>query len=165
MPADDFKFLSGHFRIHHRRLRERFADCTEWIDLEAEFWGYPVMDGAAAVDEMKGEINGRPFWGMTVRMYDPETNQWALYWADSWTPHIYPPVKGTITDGVGEFRGSDTEAGRAVEVRFRWSITETGRPLWDQSFSLDGGESWEMNWTMEFEKLPDSDQAHPPRPW
>ena len=46
--------------------------------------------------------------------------------------------------------------GRPVRVRFVWSPNlHTGAPRWQQSFSGDGGRTWEMNWVMEFSRAAD----------
>jgi hypothetical protein len=40
--------------------------------------------------------------------------------------------------------------GRPILVRFTWSRVMTRTPRWEQSFSADGGETWERNWIMDF---------------
>jgi quinol monooxygenase YgiN len=41
-------------------------------------------------------------------------------------------------------------------VRFRWTRLTSGSPRWEQAFSDDGGKSWEINWTMDFPKPPET---------
>jgi hypothetical protein len=61
-----------------------------------------------------------------------------------------PPVFGSFRHGLGIFEGEDEFAGRPILVRFIWSRTTTPSPRWEQAFSADGGESWELNWVMDF---------------
>ena len=65
-----------------------------------------------------------------------------------------PPVRGAFRDGLGEFTTEDTLNGAPIEVRFRWSDTDTPTPVWDQAFSPDGGRTWETNWVMKFARPP-----------
>ena len=55
-------------------------------------------------------------------------------------------------DGVGTFTAVDTSGDRPVHVRFLWLKTDTPTPRWEQAMSIDGGETWETNWTMDFER-------------
>lgn len=163
MPADDFRFLSGHFRVHHQRLEKRLVRSDEWATFDMELWGYPVMDGASFVDEMHGTMDGKDFWGMTHRIYDPAQKEWSLYWSDTWSPGLCPPMRGKFEDGTGEFLGHDVEDGRPVLVRFTWTHTDGPLPRWEQAFSTNNGKTWETNWIMEFERIPDSNSRHPDR--
>jgi hypothetical protein len=59
-------------------------------------------------------------------------------------------VVGGFVDGVGTFVADDELAGRPIIVRFRWLDTTTPNPKWEQAFSADAGETWEVNWEMRF---------------
>ncbi len=153
MPREDFRFLEGQMLVRHRRLTERLTGSDEWLKFEMQFWGQSVMEGAAFLDQMGGMLDGRKFWGMTLRLHDPGTDMWSLFWADTWQPGLRPPVVGRFEDGIGEFFGSDEEGGIPVRVRFRWSTITTDTARWEQAFSVDDGEIWETNWIMDFERL------------
>jgi hypothetical protein len=60
------------------------------------------------------------------------------------------PVVGGFADGLGTFECDDTFQGRPVRVRYQWSRVDTDQPHWEQAFSVDGGQSWEVNWTATF---------------
>ena len=51
--------------------------------------------------------------------------------------------------------GRDVFEGRPILVRFIWSGITTPTPRWEQSFSDDGGATWETNWIMEFSRADD----------
>jgi hypothetical protein len=143
----DFDFWIGTWRGQNRRLRERLAGCEEWDDFEGMCVARPMLDGFANVEEFTTDFAGG-FVGMAVRVFDPETRLWAIYWADSRTPGLLEaPMIGSFSDGVGIFECEELFEGRPITVRFTWSdITETSA-RWAQSFSEDGGATGETNWT------------------
>jgi hypothetical protein len=108
--------------------------------------GFGNMD-----DNWLDDPNGA-YRAMGVRAYDPKTKQWAIWWIDGRNPHgpTDPPVKGGFKDGVGTFVTEDMQVGKKVIVRFEWSKITPRTAVWEQAFSLDGGQTWEMNWHMDF---------------
>jgi len=66
--------------------------------------------------------DGKPLAGSTLRIFDPETWFWSLYWADSRRCQLLPPVVGRFKHGKGEFFGDDVEDSTPVKVRFTWFI-------------------------------------------
>src|SRR5262245_39698665 len=54
----DFDFLVGEWRIHHRRLKERLAGSTEWIEFEGHQKAQLLMGGAGNVDDNVIELPG-----------------------------------------------------------------------------------------------------------
>jgi len=93
--------------------------------------------------------------GCSIEDYDPKTGQWAIWWVDSRSPHgaLDPPVKGKFVAGVGTFYADDTLRGKPIRVRFTWSKITATSARWEQAFSPDGGKTWEVNWTMQFERV------------
>jgi hypothetical protein len=59
-------------------------------------------------------------------------------------------VLGRFDGGIGTFVGEDTFDGRPILVRFLWLDITARTCRWEQSFSDDGGATWEINWVMEF---------------
>jgi hypothetical protein len=88
------------------------------------------------------------FSGMTLRVFDPEREQWGIYWVDSRLGTLQAPVFGRFTDGRGEFYGDETHEGVPVRMRYVWSEITPTTALWEQAFSADGEKTWETNWTM-----------------
>ena len=61
----------------------------------------------------------------------------------------------------GEFYAQDTINSKTILIRFIWSNTDTNTPHFEQSFSDDGGKTWEVNWITDQTRVSDeSDQAH-----
>jgi hypothetical protein len=59
-------------------------------------------------------------------------------------------------DGVGEFYDQELWNGRAIYVRFIWSRITANSAHFEQSFSEDGGRTWEVNWITDQTRVPDN---------
>jgi hypothetical protein len=57
-----------------------------------------------------------------------------------------PPVVGEFTGNRGEFYDQETYKGRAIYVRYLWLNLSPTSARMEQSFSADGGKTWETNW-------------------
>jgi hypothetical protein len=154
--AHDFDFLFGAWNVRNRYLRERLTGADEWVTFDATSVARPLLGGSGNEDEFRTDHDGGMI-GMSFRFFDAETGLWSIYWADSRRCGVLdPPVFGSFEHGLGVFEGEDTFEGRPVLVRFTWSRVATTAPRWEQSFSADGGESWELNWVMDFARAEQS---------
>jgi len=147
-PARDFDFWMGHWKIRNRRLVARLAGSTEWAEFDAAVVARPLLGGAGNEDEYHTDY-WPDFIGMSFRFFNPETKEWAIYWADNKRGVLDPPVFGSFAGDTGIFEGNDTFAGRPIRVRFTWLRVTTATPRWEQAFSADDGKTWETNWVME----------------
>jgi hypothetical protein len=149
----DFDFWMGRWTVHNRRLKHRLAGSHEWEEFEATSIAWPILEGLGNEDQFETDFDGG-FTGMSFRFFDPATNRWAIYWADTRRPGaLDSPVFGRFYGDVGIFEGEDTFEGRPILVRFTWYGARSDSPRWEQAFSDDGGETWETNWIMEFTRL------------
>ena len=88
---------------------------------------------------------------IAIRSWDPAAKAWAIWWLASNDPHrMDVPVVGRFENGDGTFLAEDSLNGRPILTRFLWLNTRTETPRWEQAMSVDGGASWETNWTMDF---------------
>jgi hypothetical protein len=142
----DFDFLLGKWSFHLKRRLNPLSGANNWVDFEGTGDCSKVWDGRAELEEI--EMNGPTgrLEGLTLRTYNPETHQWSLYWANSKDGKVVPPQVGEFKNGRGEFYAEDTFNGRSIFVRFVWTNTTTSTPHFEQSFSADGGKTWEVNW-------------------
>ena len=147
--SSDFDFLTGTWRVQHRKLRSRLTGCTDWDAYESRFEARTHLNGLVSIDE--GALpHPSPYRGMTFRTYDVAAGEWALHWLDSRTLQMdTTPVRGRFADGVGEFVAEDHHEGVPILCRFRWTVHRPERASWDQAFSTDDGTTWETNWVME----------------
>jgi hypothetical protein len=146
----DFDFLMGRWTVQHRRLRERLKGSTEWEEFAGTSIARPLLGGLGNIDENIMERASGRVEGVSLRLYDPTSRQWSIYWADSVNVILQAPMIGGFVEGRGEFYDQELFEGRAIFSRFIWSDIADNTCHWEQAFSEDGGRSWETNWTMEF---------------
>jgi hypothetical protein len=146
-----FDFIAGKYRVHNRRLAQRLRNSREWIEFEATNDGRLLLNGFANEDEFRTDY-WQNFIGMTFRFFDPKQNRWSIYWMDTITRRLDPPVVGSFVGSTGTFVTDDVFDGKPIVVRFIWSRTDTSTPRWEQAFSPDGGKTWETNWIMDFRR-------------
>lgn len=151
-PQQDFDFFMGNWRVHNRRLTERLKGSTSWEEFEGTVVARHIWGGRANTDEFEADSPSGHIQGMTLRLYDPRSQQWRLYWANSATGVLERPMIGGFTDGRGEFYDQEIYEGKAIYVRYVWSNITATSCRWEQAFSSDGGKTWETNWIMEFER-------------
>ncbi len=150
--SHDFDFLIGNWKVHVRRLPDRLNGSTKWdvydgisnhkkvLDTSANFEEFNVYS-----DEIKQGIKGQ-----TLRMYNPTTHQWSIYLLDLDKGELdTPPVIGQFTRNRGEFYNQDSFKGRAIFVRYVWLNISPASSRMEQSWSADGGKTWEVNWICE----------------
>lgn len=145
----DFDFLFGSWAVRNRRLRGRLAGSAQWDVFDGISLARPVWGGAANMDEYEAEAPFGRIHGMTVRLYEPATRQWRLYWANRAAGIFDAPMVGRFDGGRGEFYNQELHQGRAVYARFIWSGIAPTSCRWEQALSSDGGTTWETNWVME----------------
>jgi hypothetical protein len=145
----DFDFLVGSWDGRHRRLLKPLDGGDEWDEFPSTTTCWQLFDGAANADELL--VPERGFRGLTVRLLDPDTGIWSLYWISSRNGVLeLPPVVGRFSDGVGRFYCAQDYQGTPVLVRYTWSDITPVSAHWDQAFSTDGGQTWKVNWITEF---------------
>jgi len=147
---NDFDFLVGKWKMHHRRLNKRLENCKEWTEFESMDSNYKILSGTADMDiysttQMPG-LEGKLFEGITLRLFDPKTRLWRLYWVASNVGVLDPPVVGSFEKNVGHFFAKDTFNGKNIIMVFRWDVRDKDHPIWSQAFSQDNGKTWEWNW-------------------
>jgi hypothetical protein len=146
----DFDFLVGFWDIMNRRLKKPLSNSDEWDMFHSSSECRRAFDGAANIDEISAPARG--FSGLTLRLFNPERQEWSLYWANSRDGCLQPPVIGCFNNGVGTFYSDEMYNGAEIKVRFIWSDITPHSARWEQSFSTDKGRSWEANWIMEFSR-------------
>lgn len=149
---NDFDFLIGSWKVHHRRLKERLKDCIEWEEFEGDTVVRKILSGLGNMDENIIQRATGSVHAITLRLFNPESKEWSLYWATDVTGTLEVPMIGSFTDGYGEFYSQEIFEGRHIFSRFIWSEIQANSCKWEQAFSIDGGKTWETNWVMTFER-------------
>jgi len=143
----DFDFELGIWKIHLKRLLHPLTGSTTWVEFDGTSVTRKVWDGRAELEEFETVGAGGHIEGPTLRLYNPQTRQWSLYWANSKAGTLGgPPNIGKFKDGRGEFFCQDTLDGRAIFSRYVWSRITPNSAHFEQSYSDDGGKTWEVNW-------------------
>ena len=160
----DFDFELGTWKIHLNKLMRPLTGSTTWVEFDGSSVTRKVWDGRSQLEEFEtNSPGGGHIEGLTLRLYDSQTHQWSLYWATSKSAAIGVPTIGQFKDGRGEFYDTEPSGpnGRSVLVRFIWSKTDTDSPHFEQSFSDDGGKTWEVNWITDQVRVSDeSGKSH-----
>ena len=160
----DFDFEVGTWNIRLKRLHHRLVGSTNWVEFDGTSVTRKVWGGRADLEEFETDSpTGGHIEGLTLRLYDPQTHQWSLYWATSKSGAMGVPTIGEFKNGRGEFFDTEPSGpnGRSILCRFVWTNTNTDTPHFEQSFSEDGGKTWEVNWITDQTRVKDeSDKAH-----
>jgi hypothetical protein len=146
----DFDFEFGNWKTHIRRLLRPLTGSDAWVELDGISIVRKVWDGRANLGELEVDNPTTHLEGLSLRVYNPESHQWSIYWANSTDGRLGTPMIGQFKNGRGEFFDQEFFQGAAIYVRFIFSdIAPTSFRL-EQSFSGDGGKTWEPNWIATF---------------
>jgi hypothetical protein len=153
--SHDFDFLIGDWKAHVRRLPDRLVGSTQWIEYDGISRHKKILDSNANFEEF--EVNGREkgqhIKAQTLRLYNPDSHQWSIYLLDVDKGSLpMPPMVGEFTGRRGEFYDQEDYKGRAIYVRYVWNDISPTSARMEQSFSADGGKSWEVNWICELSR-------------
>ncbi|WP_345148814.1 hypothetical protein [Nonomuraea rubra] len=111
---NDFDFLAGHWNVVNRRLVKPLSGSDDWDEFPGRSAATRHFGGAASFDEIEFPTKG--FNGLTVRVYDPASRQWSIYWASSASGRLDTrPMVGSFDGERGVFYGEEShEAGRCA---------------------------------------------------
>jgi len=141
----DFDYLIGNWKLRNRKLASRLTGSKEWVSFESKVQMHQILDGVGNIDKYTDAASGKPYEGVALRLFNTRTKLWSIYWADSESGALDPPVVGSFVNKIGHFFARDTYKGRNIIVVFRWDVRNPQRPIWSQAFSTDDGKSWEWN--------------------
>ena len=142
----DFDFEIGTWNTHLRRLERPLSGSESWVEYQGTSVVSKVWDGRANLVELDVEGPSGRIEGLSLRLYNPQSRQWSLNFASARGGTMTPPVIGEFKNGRGEFYGQEIFNGRAIFVRFVITVLTPDTARFEQSFSDDGGKTWETNW-------------------
>jgi len=160
----DFDFEFGAWSIHLLRLQHPLTGSQTWDTLEGTALVSKVWGGRANLVELRVNGPATHIEGLSLRLYHPQSRQWSMHWANSKNGALDAPVAGEFRNGIGEFYGRDEFAGRSIYVRFVFSEITADSFRGIQSFSADGGKTWEPNWIETFTRPTGGDAANQQTP-
>jgi hypothetical protein len=141
----DFDFHFGTWKTHIRRLTHPLSGSTTWIELDGTVTVRKIWDGRANLEEIEAGNGTAHLKGLTLFLYDPQSHQWSQSFASINDGTLNQPLIGEFKDGRGELFDQETFNGRTILVRFVWSDITPNSHHVEQSFSDDGGKTWEPN--------------------
>ena len=157
----DFDFEIGAWNTHLSRLLHPLTGSTTWVEYEGTTVVRKVWNGRANLVELKVDGPKGHIEALSLRLYNPQSHQWSLNFANSNGGGLSQPTIGEFEDARGEFFDQETLNDRAILVRFVISDITPNSCRFEQAFSTDAGKTWEVNWIATDTRVKDeSDQAH-----
>jgi hypothetical protein len=144
--SHDFDFEIGKWNTHLRRLVKPLTGSTTWVEYKGTTVVSKVWNGKANLVELDVTGPAGHIEALSLRLYNPESHQWSLNFANSAGGTLAIPTIGEFKNGRGEFYDQETLNGRAILVRFVISDITANSCHFEQAFSDDGGKTWEVNW-------------------
>lgn len=142
----DFDFAVGTWHTSLKRLVRPLTGSTTWVELEGTTVVRKVWGGRANLAELEADTPDGRIQVLSLRLYNPQSRQWSLNTANSRGGALGVPTVGEFKNGRGEFYDQEVYEGRAILVRNVWSDITADSCRFEQSFSDDGGKTWELNW-------------------
>ncbi|KAA6456179.1 hypothetical protein DYQ86_25570 [Acidobacteria bacterium AB60] len=142
----DFDFEVGTWKTHLKLLAHPLTGSTTWTECEGTTVVRKVWDGKANLVELEADCPSGHFEGLNLRLYNPQAHQWSLNFSNAKGGTLGQPTVGEFKSGRGEFFDQEPVNGRAILVRFVITDITPNSCRFEQSFSDDGGKTWELNW-------------------
>lgn len=142
----DFDFEIGTWNTHISRLQHPLTGSTTWVEYHGTSVVRKIWDGRANMVELEVDGPGAHIEGISLRLYNPQSHQWSLNFANSRVGTLSVPTVGEFKNGRGEFFDQEEFNGRMILVRNVWMDMTAKSCRFEQSFSDDGGKTWEVNW-------------------
>jgi hypothetical protein len=155
----DFDFLIGSWKAHLKKLLHPLTGSKEWVEYDGTSATHKVFDERANVEEFEVDSPASHLHikGQTMRLYNPQTGLWNLYliYADKGQLDL-PATIGHFDSKQdyrqGYFYDQEVFDGTPIIVQYHWSDLGPHAAHFEQSFSVDGGKSWEVNWICDLSR-------------
>lgn len=153
--SHDFDFIIGDWKAHVRRLPDRLNKSNVWVEYDGISNHHKLLDSNANFEQFEVTSTDKKLHikAQTLRLYNPTSRQWSIYLVDLDNGTLdVPPVVGGFTGNRGEFFHQEQLKGRTILVRYVWLDISHNSSRMEQSFSPDGGKTWEVNWICELSR-------------
>ena len=131
----DFDFEFGSWTAALERLDKPLSGSTTWVEYSGTSVVHKFWDGEANIGELRVASATNRLDGMSIRLYNPKTRQWNIYWSNSKLAEVLTPP---------------------MVARFLITITDPRSFRLEQAFSPDERKTWETNWVATFTKTAES---------
>jgi hypothetical protein len=137
----DFDPLAGTWKAHTKYSAHPLAGSDTWVEFDGTEVFQKLWDGAMI--ELSGRAGANGPVGLMLYTYNPQSHQWYVYFASSKDGKVGLPNVGEFQNGRGEFLVQDTLNGKVLLNRYVWSQIASNSPHFEESWSRDGGRTWE----------------------
>ncbi len=104
----DFDFEIGTWKTHLWRLANPLTGSTKWVEYEGTSVVRKIWNGRANLVELEVDGPTGHIEGLNLRLYNPQSRQWSLNFANSRGGTLSPPTIGEFKNGRGEFFSQET---------------------------------------------------------
>jgi hypothetical protein len=148
----DFDFNLGTWKTHVSRLQNPLTGSTTWVEYDGISVVRAILGGRASLFELTADGPAGHLEGAGLRLYNPQSHQWSLNWTSGKTGVLGVPTIGEFKNGRGVFVDQESLNDRVILVRNSFMDITPNSARFEQTFSDDGGQTWETNWVMTFKR-------------
>lgn len=142
--SHDFDWDIGAWQTQQRRRLHPLTGSNTWVEYHGTDVVKRLWDGAnSGMIEADGPAGHLEIF--TIRLYNPDSHQWTISFTRPGVGEMLPPLSGEFNNGKAEFYDQEPYNGRQILVRFAISDITADSCRFEQSFSSDGGKTWEVN--------------------
>jgi hypothetical protein len=150
----DFDFNIGVWHTHIVRIVDPFGSNSDAVELNGTVTVRKVWDGKAQLEEIETDGPKGHWEGLTLFLYNPSARQWSQSFVNSKVGKVSgSPNVGEFRDGIGVLVGQDTVNDRAILIRAVWSDIKPNSHKYEESYSNDGGMTWNRSFTANLTRL------------
>lgn len=154
----DLDWDIGTWQTHQRRLLHPLTGSTTWVEYRGIDVVRRMWDGAnVGLIEADGPAGHLEIF--TLRLYNPDTHEWSVYFANSASGSLSTPAVGQFKNGHADFVDQESYNSRTILLRFSISDITPTSARFAQAFSDDGGKTWEENFIVTETRVSDSTRA------
>ncbi|MEM7109886.1 MAG: hypothetical protein AAF519_16795 [Bacteroidota bacterium] len=92
------------------------------------------------------------FKGTSISVYQTQLKTWKQSWADNQSTFYYFKGKVDGSNRIFQTETFETNAGRKITQRMVFKEIKAKSMVWDWESSVDGGETWTLNWRINYTK-------------
>jgi hypothetical protein len=147
--GNEFDTGIGTWRTSLKRLLKPLSGSSEWTEYEGTTIVTKVWGGKASLVELVADGPQGTIEALSMRLFNPASRQWSLNFSSARGGTMSIPAIGEFKNGKGEFYCQETYNEKAILLKFVIIIVTPDVWHYEQSFSADGGKTWEVNWIAE----------------
>jgi hypothetical protein len=100
-PNGRADFEIGHWQVQQRHLKHVLQGPINREEFTGISVARKILGGLGLLNEISNERAKRSFQGITLHLFEPQTQQWSVYPANSMQGMLAVPMIGGFTNGRG----------------------------------------------------------------